>query len=205
LRQLDVDVLGWARDDCSAVIDAIRAEYPHHPLVWVGHSLGGQILPFVRSPERVDRAVFVATGSGYWRNAPVSVRPRVWFLCHLLGPLLSETMGYFPARLLGALDDLPSGVVRQWCAWCRDPAYSTGSERAPLYRGLTLPITSISFRDDEFMSERNTADFLGAYASARLRHRWVEAAEFGLPRLGHFGFFRAQPDLWQALLAGELP
>ncbi|HEQ1985407.1 TPA: alpha/beta fold hydrolase, partial [Pseudomonas aeruginosa] len=47
LRGLEVDVLGWARHDCSAMLAAALAESGSKPLYWIGHSLGGQILPFV--------------------------------------------------------------------------------------------------------------------------------------------------------------
>ena len=69
LRRLKVDLLDWARQDCAAMIDAVTPAHRRQSrLYWVGHSLGGQILPFVPNRERVSRVVTVATGSGYWRE-----------------------------------------------------------------------------------------------------------------------------------------
>lgn len=64
LRGLEVDVLGWARHDCSAMLAAALAESGSKPLYWIGHSLGGQILPFVEGRERIDRVFSIASGSG---------------------------------------------------------------------------------------------------------------------------------------------
>ncbi|MDX4011252.1 alpha/beta fold hydrolase, partial [Pseudomonas aeruginosa] len=60
LRGLEVDVLGWARHDCSAMLAAALAESGSKPLYWIGHSLGGQILPFVEGRERIERVFSIA-------------------------------------------------------------------------------------------------------------------------------------------------
>ena len=74
LRKVATDILDWARLDCAAMVDALSARVGGKPLFWVGHSLGGQILPFVPNRERVARMVTVATGSGYWRENTASLR-----------------------------------------------------------------------------------------------------------------------------------
>src|SRR5262245_52193391 len=47
LRDLDVDILDWARHDCSTMLSLVANAAGDKPLYWIGHSLGGQILPFV--------------------------------------------------------------------------------------------------------------------------------------------------------------
>ena len=44
LRQLKVDILDWARHDCSAVLATVAEEAGALPLYWIGHSVGAQIL-----------------------------------------------------------------------------------------------------------------------------------------------------------------
>ena len=41
------------------------------PITWIGHSLGGQLVPFVHDRRGVAKIITVAAGSGYWReNSP---------------------------------------------------------------------------------------------------------------------------------------
>src|SRR5262249_4508898 len=47
LRDVRATILDWARVDCAAMLEALAGRAPGKRLVWIGHSLGGQILPFV--------------------------------------------------------------------------------------------------------------------------------------------------------------
>src|SRR5262245_41392112 len=63
------DVLRWFGDMADA-LDAVVDAADGLPVSYVGHSLGGQAVPFV-DHSRVDRVVTVASGTGYWLlNAP---------------------------------------------------------------------------------------------------------------------------------------
>src|SRR4029078_5547737 len=74
LRGFDADVLTWAQKDAAAMVDFMAGRTGERPLLWVGHSLGGQILGLVPNRGRVGAMLTVATGSGYWLgNSP---RPR---------------------------------------------------------------------------------------------------------------------------------
>lgn len=209
LRDVRADILDWARLDCAAMIDALAARAPGVPITWVGHSLGGQILPFVPNRERVAKAVAVASGSGYWREHDAPMRRQAWLLWFVVAPAALALCGYFPGRRLRIVGDLPAGVMRQWRRWCLDPDYAMGAEgdraRAQ-YAAVRTPIASLSFHDDEFMSERNTESLLGFYANAPKAVKRLRPEDAGVPRIGHFGFFRAafEATLWRGLLLPEL-
>jgi predicted alpha/beta hydrolase len=47
LRGFDADIVGWAQLDCTAMVETLSARAPAKPVYWIGHSLGGQIFPFV--------------------------------------------------------------------------------------------------------------------------------------------------------------
>ena len=70
LRALKTDILSWARFDCAAVLDRLAERIGDTPLYWIGHSLGGQIIPLVPNWGRVSKFITIATGSGYWRKTP---------------------------------------------------------------------------------------------------------------------------------------
>lgn len=115
--------------------------------------------PFVPNHGRAENVVTVATGSGYWlENAP-RLRWRAWWLWYVVTPIALRLFGYFPGKRLRKVGDLPRGVMAQWRRWCLHPHYAVGAEgenARRLYAAVTLPIVSLSFTDDEFMSARNT-------------------------------------------------
>ena len=209
LRHLDVDILDWARHDCSAVLANVAEAAGNSPLYWIGHSVGAQILPLVRGHERLTRIVTIAAGSGYWRENSPQIRRKAWLLWHGLAPALTAIAGYFPGDRIGAVGDLPAGVIRQWRRWCLHPEYLIGVEGDPVRRAFAAvqtPLTSLSFTDDEMMSARNTESLHGFYTGAPKTLRRIVPSEIGVDRIGHFGFFRKSfaTTLWTHWLLPEL-
>lgn len=208
LRGFRTDIFEWAGLDCAAMIEAVASLAPGKPLFWIGHSLGGQILPFVPNRDRLAKAVTIATGSGYWRENSAGLRGRAWFLWHVAAPILVALLGYFPGRRLRMVGDLPAGVMRQWRRWCLHPEYaiSEGEAVRAQYAAVRTPIVSLSFPDDEFMSARNTESIHGFYLNAPRTMKRIAPAEIGVPRIGHFGFFRQafEQSLWRTYLLPEL-
>lgn len=208
-RDVDVDIIEWGRVDCTAMVDALKARLPDKPLYWVGHSLGGQLLAFTGSREKIAKAVTIATGSGYWRENTPSLRWRAWWLWYVVAPLATRLCGYFPGRRLRKVGDLPARVMNQWRRWCRHPDYAVGVEGAAVrnqFAAVTTPMTVISFTDDEMMSARNTESIHGFYVNAPKVVRRIAPREIGVPRIGHFGFFRKAFEtlLWKDRLLPEL-
>jgi predicted alpha/beta hydrolase len=209
LRKLDVDVIGWARLDATAVVRALEARAPGLPLTWIGHSLGAQIIPFIPDHRGFAKIVTIAAGSGYWRENAAPIRRKVWIMWYGAVPLATSLFGYFPGKRLRMVGDLPAGVIRQWRRWCLDPDYAVGAEGLAvreLFAQVTTPITSISFTDDEMMSARNTLSLHGFYTGAAVALRRISPAELGLPKIGHFGGFRAamRAPLWDAVVRPEI-
>ncbi len=209
LSKLDATIVTWAERDAAAALDALSESCPGVPITWVGHSLGGQIVPFVPNRDRASKIITVATGSGYWRENAAPLKRKVWIFWWGAVPLATPLFGYFPGRILGMVGDLPKGVITQWRKWCLDREYAVGAE-GPEVRGLfadvTTPITSFSFTDDEMMSERNVESIHGFYKHAPKEMRRFDPAELQVRRVGHFGFFRREMEapLWQTHLIPEL-
>ncbi|MBI3884147.1 MAG: alpha/beta fold hydrolase [Opitutae bacterium] len=209
LRGFRADLWDWARLDCGAMVAELDRRAPEVPLHWVGHSLGGQIIPFVPGRERIKKIVTVATGSGYWRENSPALRRMVWWLWFVVVPLALPLAGYFPGKRLRKVGDLPKGVMAQWRKWCLHPEYAAGAEGAGAraeYAAVRTPITSLSFTDDEMMSARNIESLHSFYTNAPRTMRRFSPAEAGVARIGHFGFFRkdARTSLWPDLLLPEL-
>lgn len=209
LAEVETDLATWGRLDCAAMVDAASARAAGGPLRWIGHSLGGQLLPFVPNLEKVERAVTVATGSGYWLENAWPLRLKVWWLWFFLVPLALPLFGYFPGRRLRKVGDLPRGAMAQWRRWCLDRDYAAGAEGAPVraaFAAVRLPIHAVSFTDDELMSRRNVEAIHAQYTGAAVTARRLAPADLGVRRIGHFGCFKADlaGPLWQGHLLPAL-
>jgi predicted alpha/beta hydrolase len=201
LRGFQADVMTWATRDCAAMVDFVAARTGNKPLLWIGHSLGGQILALVPNRHRVTAMLTVATGSGYWRENAAKLRMLVWWLWYVLVPVTLSLYGYFPGRRLRKVGDLPAGVIRQWRDWCLHREYVVGHEGADIrrrYAEVTTPIFSLSFTDDEFMSRANIDSLHSFYAGAPREMKRISPREVGARAIGHFGFFRRRfaDTLW---------
>jgi len=100
--------------------------------------------------------------------------------------------------MIGAV---PHGVIRQWREWCPNPEYLFGVENRAwrvTYAQLSQPILSLSFTDDEYLSERNIESLHAFYAGAAREMRRLAPSDVGVDRIGHFGFFRRRraESLW---------
>ena len=209
VRKLDLNIVDWARFDCDAMITEISTLAPNKRLYWLGHSLGGQILGFLPDRSRIAKAVTIATGSGYWIENTPSLKWKVWWLWYFVAPLATRLFGYFPGKRLGKVGDLPRGVMDQWRRWCLNPEYVVGAEGSSVrasFAAVTMPITSLSFSDDEMMSARNTASLHGFYENALRTMKRISPQDIGAKRIGHFGFFNArfEETLWRRYLLPEL-
>jgi predicted alpha/beta hydrolase len=206
LRGFQADILTWAREDAAAMLALARSRAARRPVAWIGHSLGGQILAMTPGNEAISAAITIASGVGYWRENAYPLRYYSWFLWFVAVPVATALCGYFPGRALGMVGNLPRGVIEQWSRWCRDPEYAVGVEgeaMRELYRRPTLPMLSLSFTDDEYMSGQNVSVLHDFYANARRELRRITPRDLGLRRIGHFGFFRPEAGerLWPLALA----
>jgi predicted alpha/beta hydrolase len=193
LRSLTADVLTWAQTDAASLVDWTAEHSAGKPLLWVGHSLGGQILGLLPNAGRVSAMSTVAAGSGYWRDYTPGLKRIAPLLWYLLVPTLVPLFGYFPGQKLNMIGNVPAGVMRQWRSWCLNPDYLFGVEDPQwrvTYAALRQPILSLSFTDDEYMSARNTDSLHSFYAGAPRTMRRVMPDEIGADHIGHFGFFR---------------
>ncbi len=207
LRGFYATILDWANKDCATMIDATEAIAPGKPLYWIGHSLGGQILPFVPNLYKVHKVISVNSGSGYWLSNAFNLRWRVGWLWFVAVPIALFVCGYFPGKRLRKVGDLPKGVVLQWRCWCLDKDYAAGAERARLlFYSVRVPIVSFSVTDDEFMSQRSIESLLELFPNAPKTNIRFSPADIGEKKVGHFGFFKKQFEnsLWRNYFLPEI-
>jgi predicted alpha/beta hydrolase len=195
LRGFRATMRDWAERDLAGAIDWAAREHPGARLFAVGHSFGGQGIGLAPNAGRLAGMVTVAAQSGWWGHWPRPARYAYAGLWHVAVPLATSLFGYFPAKRLGAGEDLPAGVALEWARWCRSRDY-LGDYAG--HAALTAPILALSFSDDAFAPWTAVRWLHERYGSTDLTHRHVRPAEVGAREIGHFGFFRpgVAPPLW---------
>jgi predicted alpha/beta hydrolase len=200
LRGFALRITDWAREDLDMMLHEARAPAPHLPLLYVGHSLGGQLLGIAPGNAMVRAMITVNAGNGWYKfNRATPWRTRFFWFAAV--PLLTPLFGYFPGKRLRMVGDLPAGVAWQWRRWCTSPHYMVDDAGRPLRDGferVRIPVRSYSFTDDDLISKEAIEDLHACYTHARLEHRHLAPSDLSLERIGHFGFFtRAGRDsLW---------
>ncbi|KFZ31649.1 hypothetical protein IDSA_02870 [Pseudidiomarina salinarum] len=208
LRQVKTTLTDWAYHDCPAVIDYVYRQHPQARLTWLAHSVGGQIFGLIPNNHHIDRMITVASGTGFWRDNTRQLKPRAWVLWHLIVPWLVPLCGYFPGGRLGIVGDVPGPAMQQWRRWCLHPDYLVGVEgeaaRAK-FATVSTPITSLSFSDDELLTQRNIHHLHDFYTNAPQQRVLLTPDDFGLSRIGHFGVFsRGCAGIWPKLFGPYL-
>jgi predicted alpha/beta hydrolase len=203
LRGFKANLFDWAHD-YEAVLDWAASLQPGAPLYIIGHSMGGQLPGLLRNRDRVSGLLGLAAGSGYWKQNAPQLRRRVHFMWYFLVPVTTRLFGYFPGKRLGAVGDLPNGVIRQWRKWCLNPQYSAGAEEGAVrqgYNSVRFPVLSLSINDDEMMTEAGILSLMNLYANAPRRMQRVAPQDVGVRRIGHLGAFRREhaSGLWPRL------
>lgn len=209
LRRVDTNIVVWAEQDLAAALSDLSRRVGSRPITWIGHSLGGQVLPLVPNHHLIDKVVTVATGSGYWRQNSPPLRKKVPLFWFGFVPVLTPLFGYFPGARLGMVGDLPRGVIRQWRQWCLDPDYLVGvlgEEVRQRFADFAVPMTSLSATDDEMMSADSIASIHGFYVAAQPKMIRLAPEHIGMKRIGHFGFFKPtmREVVWDRYLLPEL-
>jgi predicted alpha/beta hydrolase len=205
LRGFSAAMHEWGELDLGGAVDFLQQRFPSLPLLWVGHSCGGQLMGLLPDAP-VRAALFVSCQSGYWRNWSGLGRAAMFSLWNAVIPLSCAVYGYLPFKLLGQGEDVPRGVALEWARWGRDPhyIYSYAQPRGGLgFARYAGPLRSIAVSDDSYAPRPAVEALLEMYSSARRELQVVEPD--GVP-IGHFGFFKQRArwsDAADWLVAGS--
>ncbi len=196
------DKISWAQNDCPAVLDFVKAEFPDQKITWIGHSVGAHMLGFMENTDDISKAITVGAGTGtWWYNAPPTKRI-AWLLWYFLVPATTPLLGYFPGDKLGIMCNLPKGVMMQWRRWCLKKDYAIGYEGDWLrenFANTKMPMTSIAFTDDDMMSLKNVEMLHAFFTGADKKMVKIKPSDIGQKRIGHIGWHKARyRTLWDS-------
>lgn len=193
----------WGQRDMPGAINYLTSRYPGVPLTIIGHSTGGQQLGLAENVDLVRAAAFIAVSTGYWRGLPALYK---WFSLvawKLYIPLVSRVYGYAPARKIRWGENLPTGVAKEWGAWCLEHQYlaayfdQTGHRTSPdgtpfgrhYFDKVQCPVHAFYFTDDPIATPANISPMLALFSKAAIETTWYAPEDLGLKAIGHLGFF----------------
>lgn len=202
IQKVDTTIVQWAEYDINEVIAYAQRVKGDEPLIYLAHSLGGQLLALAENASLIDKVVTIASGTGYWRNASTRVRRTSWLLWYLAVPISTPIAGYFPGKKLKMVGDMPANAMRQWSRWCRSKDYlfdHLSDDQAQRYKHFSAPIQAFHLVDDELLKRENIENLLAHYPTAPSSITDLTPSMTPVKGIGHFNFFRSeyQTSLWQ--------
>lgn len=216
-RQWDTSKFDWGRYDCDAALAWGKANYPAQPVHVVAHSIGGLLVGLAGNNDCVVRCLTVGAQYAYWPDYDKQSRWSMWLRWHLLMPLLTLILGYFPARRLGWHEDLPAAAAYEWAFRPAklEKSYrrhrKNGADPLTHFNTMKAEILAIGLSDDPFGTPAALNRLLDYFRSCHRVHVTISPQSIGVEKVGHFAFFheRFRPTLWrdalQWLVSGKLP
>lgn len=205
MRGVKADLTDWYSHDYDAVVNAAADAQAGVPVFAVGHSFGGQSAPLLPSRARLAGLINIAVGSGSLRHNTPRIRRTAPLMWHIMVPLLCPLFGYFPGARIGVIGNVPTGAMLQWRRWCLTPDYILSGEPGArqAYASAEFAVLGLTFADDELLLEEGSIMLHAAYRKRPPDYRLIAPAQFGLKRIGHFGFFKPQSEaaLWPIVTA----
>jgi predicted alpha/beta hydrolase len=212
LRGFRASIEDWAQYDCAAAIAWLAERFPGTPILGIAHSIGTLLMGGAANANEQAAVILIGAHTAYWGDYRARYCVPMTALWHGVMPLVTRSLGYFPARRLGLGQDLPAQIALQWAAR-RSPdlrSVASGAARERRQRmlehcaALERAALVVSISDDAFATARGTRRLLSYYPRlSPVQHVSFTPADAGTPRLGHFGFFRraAGALLWPQLMA----
>ncbi|KAF9353936.1 hypothetical protein BGX26_008295 [Mortierella sp. AD094] len=201
----EATIVDWALKDLPGVFNYVLTHFPHNPTLYVGHSVGGHLLPAIDAyyTRNLERVLFISVTSAYWRNmnSPLFV---YWFF-YIASPIINSRYGYYPGKTLwGSMEDLPKGCFETWSHWGSFPNYMLGGnpEWKPNFDLFKVPVYSLYFSDDDFSTI--SAPFIMDLIPNTLR-KCVginPMEDLNMKKVGHMGFFfnSCKEKLWKTAI-----
>jgi predicted alpha/beta hydrolase len=202
----DMRMYDWGKLDIDAALEWALDKWNPDELIYLAHSCGGQLLGLAPHSIHIDKAVFIASQTGYWKTWPNPYRWGVLAVWNLI-PLITPWFDDFPARTLRLSSvNIPSGVARQWAEWGKSPNYLWDfivHEDLDRYKQLSVPLLSLGFSDDLYFGPPSAVEkLLSYYPSVNAGLRIISPSDYNRKSIGHFGFLKEdfRNTLWNELV-----
>ena len=204
LKSNPITLSQWGNNDQAAVLALARDEHPLDEITLISHSIGGQLFGLNPNYHMANKAIMVASQSGYWKYYKGIHSPKMWLFWHAMIPALTPLFGYFPAKKMKLFENLPKNMVYEWKKWGKHKDYMLASVKPEslYFEHINIPMLFMGFPRDIFAPKEATKWLASRFSAAQVEYRYIIPENEGLPEIGHFGFFREKfkDTLWASSL-----
>jgi predicted alpha/beta hydrolase len=210
LRNCTYEYTDWARKDMTAALAYLKNKFPGLPIMFLGHSVGGQSIGLIQNTAKTVKAlVTINSSSGYHGGMTIKYHLRNFFFFEVVRPLTLGIWGYGKLKSFGFMEDLPKKIYNSWREWCSvpdyffDPKYASTIENIEGYKNLDFPITVFRAADDDIATPINNHNLWKHIRSSKpIEQITLEPQDYNLKAIGHFDLFRKKhkETLWPVIL-----
>lgn len=201
IRTIKTSTTTWGKEDMRVVVEYVLNTKPEK-LILMGQSIGAQLIAYCPLSSSADLIVNIVGSSGSYTLWNGWMRYAAYLNFASL-KFINSIFGYFPGKTLGIMEDLPSGVAKEWSTWGLSPNYLFDIVPDAFAKAASLnkPLISYSVADDT-SSPQQSVEWLNAqFKNCDLLYRHILPSNYNIKALGHFGFFRSKSQvLWELLL-----
>jgi predicted alpha/beta hydrolase len=203
----------WGRYDLDAALRHASQVSGHEQLLYVGHSIGAQLLGLAPEAGRVRRALCFAGGNPYFEYYEGDVRAWLHDYWSRLVPSEVKAEGYFPGSKHQLNADLAGSIALDLARWCLHPEYMVDDDDRPLSPEFGRVHARIKFlvgKDDFLSPQKGVEKMIEFYTHSQCELTMLDAKDCGVKRIGHLGYFRADVlgpywEQWLAWLTERAP
>jgi predicted alpha/beta hydrolase len=199
----------WGTKDMNAVLSYLVSEKGHSDIIWIGHSIGAQLVGFLDNQQHIRKVISINAAVGYWAYFPFPMNLVVWTLWYIISPVLIKLYGYGTMKKVGWGEDLPKNVILEWRKWCMSKSYYRMFLQQKLHTdrfySFTVPITAIYTSDDYIANDKTVGLMKDFFPNCNYQIKKLQVKKYTPHAVGHTGVFRQKfrKILWP-LLAAEI-
>jgi predicted alpha/beta hydrolase len=197
----------WGTMDMNAVLNFLVEEKGLTDIIWLGHSIGAQLVGCLENKHHIKKVVSLSAAVGYWGYFPFPMNMVVCTLWYIISPILVKIYGYGTMRKVGWGEDLPKNILMEWRDWCMSKYYYRQFLQAHYkmdkFYNFTRPITALYMSDDYIANDKTAPLMKEFFPNAPYEICKIPIKKYTTDKVGHTGIFRKkfENSLWPVLIS----
>jgi predicted alpha/beta hydrolase len=206
LKKSSIYMHEWGTKDMNAVLDYMVNEKKQTGIIWLGHSIGAQLVGFLKNQWHVKKVISLSAALGYWGYFPFPMRAVVWLLWYIISPVLVKLYGYGAMQTVGWGENIPTNTLMEWRDWCMSKTYYRDFIKEELkldrFYDFRVPITALYISDDYIANDKTAPLMMEFFPNSLTEIRKINVRKYTHHKVGHTGIFRRkfEATLWPLLL-----
>jgi predicted alpha/beta hydrolase len=196
----------WGILDMNAALNYMVEVENLTNIVWIGHSVGGQLVGFLEKREHIKHIISISAALGYWGYFPFPMKMVVWTLWYVISPILTKVYGYGTLKKVGWGENLSKNTFLEWRGWCMNKDYYGKFLQEKLHTDkfydFTVPITAVYLSDDYIANDITAPLMSKFYPNSTFDVMKLQVKRYTSHKVGHSGIFKKkfQNSLWPLLV-----